>query len=70
MERRYIKSSNLRTVGYEAETRLLDIEFGSRSVYRYFEVPEQVYRELLEAESAGRYFAQHIRDGYEFRRLR
>jgi len=49
-------------VGYDREQRVLEIEFTGGAVYRYFDVPAEVHRGLMAAESHGRYFHQHVRD--------
>lgn len=60
MNRQPVKSSNVVSVGYEAETRTLEIQFKS-GVYQYAGVPPETYANLLTAESIGRYVAQEIR---------
>jgi hypothetical protein len=52
------------SVGYDADNQTLEIEFSSGDVYRYFLVPQRVHRELLAADSPGRYFGTEIRDRY------
>ena len=64
MRRRRLTSSVLISVGYEADNQTLEIEFTSGDVYRYFMVPHRVHRELLAADSPGRYFGAEIRDRY------
>ena len=61
-----VDSTTLRTVGYHAERRLLQIEFHNRSKYQYFEVPAAVYQELMEAPSKGAYFNRSIRPRFDF----
>ena len=56
-----VDSATLRTVGYNAERRLLQLEFQNRSVYQYFEGPAAVYSELMRASSKGFYFNRFIR---------
>ena len=70
MKRVRLESSVIRTVGYRPETAELEIEFTSGDLYRYFAVPPSVYRGLLDADSAGRYLQQHIRDDYPYVRVR
>jgi len=43
--------------------------FRTGDVYRYFNFPEQQYREFLEAESRGRYFLSRIRNHFRYERL-
>lgn len=56
----------MRTVGYEAQSRILEIEFESGAVYQYLGVPGKTYEQLLAAESKGRYFNSKVRDAYPY----
>jgi hypothetical protein len=66
IDREPVQSTSLASVGYDGAGKILEIEFISGAVYRYTAVPEKVYRELLAAESKGRYFSKNIRGQYEF----
>lgn len=67
MRREPVESDALRSVGYDPDRRILEIEFASGTVYRYFEVPEEVYAGLMTAASHGEFFSDHIRDaGFEY----
>ncbi|MGI4743123.1 MAG: KTSC domain-containing protein [Janthinobacterium lividum] len=70
MERIRVRSSNISSVGYDADTRTLEVEFHSGSIYQYSRVPEAVYRALMSARSHGSYFNDHIRDEYVTRQVR
>ena len=70
MRRRPLESSVLASAGYDAERRILELEFVSGDVYRYWVVPERVWRGLWEAESAGHYFTTVIRDAYPTEKVR
>ena len=61
-----VSSSNLSAVSYADGVHA--IRFKSGGVYRYFGVPETVYRDLLAAPSKGRYFARYIKNIYPFER--
>lgn len=63
-----VDSSTLHDVAYDSERRRLVLTFVSGSVYEYADVPAVVARDLLGAESKGRYFNEHIRDQYRFSR--
>ncbi len=70
MQREPVTSSNLRSVGYDPASQTLEVEFlKSGAVYQYSGVPEDIYRELMAAESHGRYFFYHIRNAYAYRRI-
>ena len=62
MSRRPFESKSLAASAYDAGKQILWLRFRSGDVYRYFEFPEQQYREFLEAESRGRYSLSYIRN--------
>lgn len=64
MERKPVQSSNIDSIGYDKETEILEIEFNNRRVYQYFNVPINVYIELMNAPSHGKYFNQNIKNDY------
>jgi hypothetical protein len=63
MERTPVESSNLVSVGYDEQARVLEIEFGGQSVYQYFDVPKWLYEELMAAPSLGEYLDKHVKKG-------
>lgn len=65
MQRQHVESKALRSVGYDAQCRVLEIEFTSGEVYRYRRVPARVHAGLMAADSHGHYFATQIRDLFE-----
>lgn len=65
MERKRVKSSNLISVGYEAATRRLEIEFKDGSVYAYADVPKAVHTALMKAKSLGGFLFKKIKGVYE-----
>ena len=64
--RQAVVSRTVRSIGYGAGT--LEIEFVSGNVYRYLDVPEDLYRELMSAQSIGTFFNERIRDSFRVRR--
>ena len=64
MRRRPLDSGAIASAGYDADAAVLELEFTSGEIYRYYAVPPSVHRSLLSAESAGRYFRDHIREVY------
>ena len=63
-----VESSMIDSVGYDEETRSLQVVFNTGRVYCYEDVPPEVFQGLLEAESKGRYMLAHIIDVYPYRR--
>lgn len=70
MKRIDVVSSSLRSVGYDAASQTLEIEFNTGTVYQYTGVPSEVYEELIVAPSHGKYFAESIKDAYPYSRIR
>lgn len=71
MQRTAVSSSNLASVGYNEASRILEVEFLDGRVYRYSGVPQEEHLGLMGADSHGKYFNAHIKDGgYSYRRLR
>ncbi|WP_047198229.1 KTSC domain-containing protein [Caldimonas brevitalea] len=64
MQRHTVASSSLRSVGYDPSHQLLEVEFATGRVYRYEDVPQEAYDELLAADSLGRHFNARVRDRY------
>src|SRR5258708_13194586 len=64
-----VASTTLSTVAYDGIRNLLQLEFRSRAVYRYFGVPAAVHEALLGAPSKGSYFNQAIRGRYAYVRV-
>ena len=69
MKRQSVESSNLASIGYDAENEILEIEFNHGGVYQYFDVSENVYEELMNADSHGRYFIHNIKDDYDYQKM-
>ena len=65
MTRVRLGSSMMASAGYDSASRVLEIEFATGSVYHYFDVPLDVYQELLDAPSQGRLFHSRIRGIFE-----
>ena len=61
-----LQSTSLKTACYQEQSAFFDLEFQSGMIYRYLGVPVEVYQELLQAESKGRYFNLHIRNRYSY----
>jgi hypothetical protein len=70
MNRKSVESSNLASIGYDAVNKILEIEFNHGGIYQYFDVPENVYAELMNANSHGQYFDRNIKKaGYECQKM-
>ena len=71
MKRKKVESSNLASVGYDAENQILEIEFNHGGIYQYFDIPQSVHSNLLSASSHGQYFDRFIKKGgYTYKKIR
>lgn len=63
MERQYVSSSHIASIGYDPENMVLEIEFLSGPVYQYYDVPQSIYDGLMAADSHGKFLAAYIKKG-------
>lgn len=69
MKRVPVTSTNVSEIGYDEERRILEIVFSSGGIYQYFEVPPQVYQELMNSGSIGQYLNSAIKGAYRYARV-
>src|SRR5262247_1755444 len=62
--RQSVQSSAIAKIGYSKRHHILEIEFVNGAVYRYFDVPLSVNRELMSAESKARFYDSNIKKHY------
>lgn len=65
MERKYIESSMITSIGYDFSSAVLEIEFKSNGqVWQYFDFPESEWYQFENTESQGKYFNAEILNKY------
>lgn len=64
MKRTYVMSTDIKSIGYEASDRILEIEFLDSSVYQYQNVPKIAHLALMTAQAKGLHFHTNIKDVY------
>lgn len=69
IQREYVSSSNVVSVGYDAPSQTLEVEFRSGGVYQYYNVPQGVFDEFMKAPSKGRFLAYQIRSSFPYSRV-
>lgn len=71
MKRISIESSSIKSIGYDYENIVLEVEFTRGSVYRYENVPvHSVLQMLFKEKSIGSYFSKNIAKNYEYIKVR
>ena len=61
MKRENVNSSVLKSVGYDKKNRTLETELLNNTLYEYYQVDYEEYKNLIEASSLGKYYNQVIK---------
>jgi hypothetical protein len=69
MDREYVDSEMIRSIGFDSSTSTLEVEFNSGAVWQYFDFPEPNWYGFRNAESKGKYFNREIRNRYSESRV-
>ncbi|BAZ09438.1 hypothetical protein NIES4071_12460 [Calothrix sp. NIES-4071] len=64
-----VDSSLANAVGYDAENHVLQVEFQNGAVYQYTGVDDEVWDDLQQTDSIGKYFNQEIKGNYQCARV-
>ena len=70
MQRTQVTSSNISSIGYDSHAATLEVEFTSGDIYQYFNIPEHLYQQFLQASSYGQFLNDHIRYNYRYQKVR
>lgn len=70
MDMKSVKSSNIHSIGYDPEKRVLAVRFGAADgdVWHYEGVSPEQHAALISAESVGKHFHSNIRTAFKGRR--
>lgn len=63
MEREPVTSSNVVSIGYDPPSETLEIEF-KNGVYQYYNVPQEIYEQLISSPSVGKFLNAYIKPVY------
>jgi hypothetical protein len=69
IERQPVVSSDIASIGFDATTETLEIEFKATGIYRYFSVPKTVAEEFQRTPSPGKFFLQNIKGKYAWEKM-
>jgi hypothetical protein len=69
VDRQPVESEMLASVGYEADSLTLELEYTNGRVYQYFDVPPQLHDELVRSPSVGAFVNAQIRGVYRYARI-
>jgi len=69
MERYPVTSSNVASIGYDEGSETLEVEFVDGSIYQYYGVPQNLYEQMIQASSKGRFLHAYIKNAYPYSRV-
>lgn len=75
MERQVVQSSQIHSIGFNPETKTMQVEFRSRkpkepnSVYEYQNVDPKDHNALMAAESHGSFWIRNLKTKYKGKKL-
>ena len=69
MNRVSVSSSNIVSIGYDTQNRVLEVEFKDGSVYQYTNVPPSEYEGIMASSSHGSYLNDHIKPNYPYTKI-
>ncbi|MBT4326145.1 MAG: KTSC domain-containing protein, partial [Candidatus Nitrosopelagicus sp.] len=59
-------STNIASAGYDESQKMLEILFTSKTIYQFFEIPKELFLKLMDSESKGTFFHEHIKDRFQY----
>ncbi len=65
-----VKSSNIQSIGYDAETHKMQVTFSNGGIYEYEKVSPAEHQAFAEADSHGSHFAKHVRPHFVGKKLK
>jgi len=68
-EMHLVSSSNIASVGYDAENQWVYVQFLDSSMYAYKGVPQHEFENLQTASSVGSYLNRNFKNVYPYERV-
>lgn len=69
MERDMVSSSTIVSIGFDPASETLEVEFMNGGVYQYYNVPQPIYQQFMDAGSKGQFHHAYIRNAYPYSRV-
>lgn len=65
-----VDSSSIYAVGYDSDTRTMEVVFYRTGVHRFVGVPAKVFKEFQKSDSMGNFYALFLQGQYHEQELR
>lgn len=59
-------SSTIEKVWYDRHTKTMMVQFKKGCAYLYYGIQPELYDEFEKADSAGKFFAEHVKHNYDY----
>jgi hypothetical protein len=69
MIRAPVASTNIVSMGYDASSETLEIEFSTGAIYQYYNVHQGIYEQLSVAPSKGQFLNLYIKNAFPYSRV-
>lgn len=70
MKRTYVMSTDIKSIGYDDSSRMLEIEFLDSSIHQYENVPKIAHLALMTAQAKGLHYLTEIKNIYPCKVIR
>jgi hypothetical protein len=68
MTRQQVESGLIKSLEYDAERRVLTVEFNRGGVYEYEDFPPTEWANFDKADSKGKFFHAYVKGQYQYRK--
>ncbi|MDD5091269.1 MAG: KTSC domain-containing protein [Candidatus Wallbacteria bacterium] len=69
MIRKNVKSSQMKSVGYDTGNKVLEIEMTDGAIVQYYDVPKREFENLVKADSIGKFYHRFIKGKYQYQQV-
>jgi hypothetical protein len=69
VKRTHVESSAIRSVGYDAQQRILEVRYVNGALYRYLKVPPEVMEYLEKAPSKGGFVNTIVKPHFKMEKI-
>ncbi len=64
-----INSTLISRIGYDPNEETLIIQFQNGTYYQYSNMSEQMYNNMMESKSIGKYFTAYVKNSFPYKKI-
>lgn len=69
MDRNVVNSSMIKSIGYDKENSIMEVEFARGQIYKYSDVPSSIYYDVMQSDSVGKEFNRLVKGSFQFEKV-